>query len=124
MASKSTWFIGNAGGALWYTEDAGVNWVRKDFPGSGTGEVRDIKFATNSVGFMAHDSTAPLGRILRTINGGQSWTVEPLSTLSIPANDRINALAVSIEDPNVVYAGGLADDAVDGIIIKGEGPTD
>lgn len=124
MATKSTWFIGTEAGTLWWTEDGGVNWTRKDFPGSGAGAVRDIKFATNNVGFMAHDNATPNGRILRTINGGQSWVVEPLSTLSIPLNDQINALAVSIEDPNVVYAGGLGDNAVDGIIIKGEGPTD
>ncbi len=113
------WWIGDAGGQLWYTLDGGVTWTEKTFPGSGTGVVRDIKFTTPSVGFMAHDTVAPAGRILRTIDGGFTWYVVPEGNTSLPANDRINDVAPCDADPNIVYGGGLADDAVDGIIVKG-----
>ncbi len=120
MKGVNEWLIGTADGRLFFTLDAGVNWTLKTFPGSGAGVVRDIKFSNNSVGYMSHDTATPAGRILRTIDGGNSWFVSPLDIgLSMPANDRFNAIAACVEDSNIVYAGGLADDAIDGIIVKG-----
>ena len=124
MKTQDEWWIGDAAGQLWFTVDGGVNWTEKLFPGSGAGEVRDIKFASNNVAYLAHDTVVPAGRILRSINGGFSWFVEPLlNGITVPANDRITALAVSLDEVNVLYAGGLADNATDGIMIKGLGPT-
>ena len=119
MHSEKLWFIGDAGGNLWYTEDEGVNWHQILFPGSGAGSVTAINFATDSVGYLAHATATPAGRILRTIDGGRSWYVLPEKAGSIPSNDKINSLAVCYREANVVYAGGLADNAADGIIIKG-----
>lgn len=119
MKSKLEWLVGSAGGVLYYTIDGGANWTTKAFPGSGAGQIRDIVFATPTDGFMAHDTTSPRGRILRTIDGGYSWYTLPESTgFTFPANDRINALAACTDDPNVVYGGGLADNATDGILVK------
>ena len=123
MLGVDEWFIGDAGGQLWYTLDGGVNWLEKTFPGSGAGSVRDIKFSSRNVGYMAHDVATPAGRILRTIDGGFDWFVESNVNGAFPANDHITALAVSEEEVNVVYGGGLADDGTDGIMIKGVGPT-
>lgn len=119
MKTNLEWFVGDAGGQLWYTRDAGVSWTEKTFPGSGTGVVRDIVFATPTVGYMSHDTTTPAGRILRTIDGGNSWYVLPEGTTTLPANDQINAIAVSGECPNDLFAGGLADNATDGFLVKG-----
>jgi len=119
MRGPDEWLVGDAGGQLWYTLDAGTNWVEKVFPGSGAGVIRDIHFANATVGYMSHDTTAPAGRVLRTIDGGFSWYVAPEGNTSIPANDQLNKLAPCIDDPNIVYAGGLADDGSDGILIKG-----
>lgn len=119
MKSALEWLIGAADGTLWYTRNGGGTWAQKGFPGSGAGVVRDIQFATGSVGYMAHDTATPLGRILRTLDGGFSWYVLPEQAgFSVPANDRINALAACSEDPNVVFGGGLADNATDGILVK------
>lgn len=122
VKSSLVWLVGCADGTLWYTADGGGTWVQKGFPGSGAGQVRDITFATPTVGYMAHDTSAsgtPRGRILRTIDGGFSWYVAPEQAgLSIPNNDRINALAACSEDPNLVFGGGLADDATDGFLVK------
>lgn len=121
MHSETTWFVGTAGGRLYYTEDSGATWTEKSFPGSGAGQVRHIAFFDGSVGYMAHSSAVPAGRILRTIDGGYSWYIIPEQTgFIIPANDYIGKLAVCA-DPNTVFGGGLADDAVDGIILKGFG---
>lgn len=119
MVSANVWWVGTAGGRLYYTINAGSTWVEKSFPGSAAGSVRDIVFSTPSVGWMAHSTATPAGRILRTIDGGYSWYVAPEEvTQSIPANDYIGALAACV-DPNKIFGGGLGDDAVDGIIVQG-----
>ena len=117
VRSADEWFIGANNGRLWYTRDGGETWTEKSFPGSGTGVVRDISFATPTVGYLAHDTVAPAGRILRTIDGGSSWYVMPEGTGSIPTNQRINALASCGEDVNILYGAGLGV-ATDGIIVK------
>lgn len=118
MRSETVWLVGTASGRLYYTIDSGVTWVEKTFSGSGAGSVDDIKFPTNTVGFMTHRTAAPLGRILRTIDGGNSWYVLPEGSGSIPDNDGLNALAICT-DPNIVYGGGVTVAAGDGIIIAG-----
>lgn len=119
MKSATEWIVGAADGTLWYTRNSGGTWTQKAFPGSGSGSVSDIQFSTPSIGYMAHNTTTPRGRILRTIDGGFSWYVLPeRAGLSIPANDSIDALAACGEDPNIVFGGGLADNASDGILLK------
>lgn len=118
MKSEDEWFIGTAGGRLFYTQDGGVSWTEKTFSGSGAGQVRDIAFVNNTVGYMAHSTAAPAGRIFRTIDGGFSWYLLPEGTGSIPENDYVAALAVC-EDPNVVFGAGLGGNAIDGFIVKG-----
>ncbi len=122
MKTLEIWFVGIATGQLFFTDDAGVTWTEITFPGSGAGNVRDIQFASNTVGYMAHDTATPAGRILRTIDGGHSWYVAPESNLVIPANDRINAIAPCEDNVNIAWAGGLADNATDGILVKAVGP--
>lgn len=113
------WLIGTASGKLWYTEDGGANFTEKAFPGSGAGIVRDISFSTPTVGYMAHETAAPLGRILRTLDGGFSWYVLPEQAgLSLPDNDGIYAVHACSEDPNLVFGGGLGANATDGILVK------
>jgi hypothetical protein len=118
VKSTSEWWVGAANGNLYYTTDQGVNWTLKGFPGSGAGQVRAIKFATDTVGFVSHDTAAPAGRILRSVSGGNTWYVLPENPGTIPANDRMNDLAVC-GDPNIVYGGGLADNGADGFLVEG-----
>lgn len=120
MKGEDEWIVGTSTGRLYYTKDAGASWTEKSFPGSGAGRVDSVKFSTDSIGFMAHATAAPRGRILRTYDGGYSWNVEPASTGSVPLNDRFNALAVCTNDPNFVVAVGLADNGSDGIIVTGQ----
>lgn len=117
MSTKYIWWVGSASGRLWYTLNSGATWVEKLFPGAQAGQVRDIYFATKQVGYLAHDTATPAGRILRTIDGGYQWYVLPEGVGTITANDRINNVT-TCDDPNLVVGGGLADNAADGILVK------
>ena len=121
MRGPDEWFVGAADGTLWYTLDAGLNWTQKVLPGQATiTSIQDIKFSTPTVGYIAaYASGTPIGRILRTISGGNEWYVSPEGNIALPPNDRINEIAICEADPNIIYAGGLADDGEDGIVLKG-----
>lgn len=117
MRSATEWFVGTAGGRLYYTTDSGTSWTEKAFPGSGSGSVEAINFSTPTVGWLSH-TLSGAGRLMRTIDGGFSWYIAPEGTGSIPTNDKLNEIAVC-ENVNVVFAAGLNADGTDGIIIKG-----
>lgn len=119
VRTESEWWVGANNGKLYYTIDKGSHWTEKTFPGSGSGSVRDIVWASDTVGYLAHKTTTPTGRILRTISGGYSWYVAPEGQATMPAGGGFNSLAVCIKEPNVVYAGGLATGGIDGILVKG-----
>lgn len=116
MVTNLIWWVGANNGKLYYTTNGGTTWAEKTFPGSGAGSVKDLKFASRNVGYLAHTTAAPAGRILRTINGGYSWYVAPEGTSTIPTNQGINALAVC-EDVNVVFGGGVTVVNGDGIVV-------
>ena len=81
-------WIGYNDGELWYTEDGGENWYQRAFPGSGVGAVNAIAFENNLVGWMLHDTAAPVGSVLRTIDGGYTWQV----VTPAPDNDGLTSL--------------------------------
>jgi hypothetical protein len=114
------WFIGADNGNFYYTVNNGSTWTTGTFSGSGSGSVEAIAFSTKSIGYMSHTTTAPLGRLFRTYDGGNTWTLIPESSDTLSANDQLDALAACREDANFVVAVGLADDASDGIILVGD----
>lgn len=119
VKDANTWLVGTAGGKLFYTQDGGANWTEKGFSGSGSGRVNDIKFSTPTVGYMATQTSGTKGRIYRTIDGGFSWYILPEAAgLSLPTSDSILSLAACSENPNLAFAGGLADNGTDGILMK------
>lgn len=119
--SKLEWLVGASNGKLYVTKDGGLTWAEKGFPGSGSGVVYDISFATRNVGYLAHTTTAPKGRILRTYDGGYSWSVTPelLGSAGIPSNQRLNSVAANLHDVNFYVAGGLGV-STDGIILTAQ----
>lgn len=118
MQDANNWWVTTANGKLYYTTDAGDNWTEKTFSGSGAGVAYDVTFVNKTVGYLAHTTATPSGRIFRTIDGGYSWYVLPEAVGSIPANQRINRIA-TCPDPNIVFGGGLASGGTDGIIVQG-----
>lgn len=117
IRNQNEWLAGDATGKLWYTIDGGNTWTQKHFAGDGVGQVRRVRFSTPSVGWMAHSTATPTGRLLRTLDGGFSWYVLPEGSGSIPANQYIKALG-TCADPNVLFGGGLASNAIGGIAVK------
>lgn len=119
VKSETEWWVGTSTGRLFYTINGGTTWTEKAFPGSGSGRVDSIVFSSNSIGFMAHATATPAGRILRTYDGGYSWQILPEKSGTLPSNDRVNALAVCEGDPNFVVGVGLGDNASDGFVVVG-----
>lgn len=119
VVSELEWWIGGTTADLYYTLNGGVTWTIKAFPGSGAGVIRDIQFPKNGIGYLAHDTVTPVGRILESIDGGFSWIVAPRGKGALPAVDQVNALASCIHDPDFVVGGGLADDGSDGFLLVG-----
>jgi photosystem II stability/assembly factor-like uncharacterized protein len=116
--SEKEWWVGTATGRVFYTKDQGQHWTEKGFASSGSGSIEDIVWASNMVGYISH-TLSSRGRVLRTVSGGHSWYVMPEGNGSVPAGDKFNSLAVCQREVNVLFAGGLADNAMDGILIKG-----
>jgi len=116
--SESEWFVGDSAGVVWWTKDKGDNWTQLVDLGAA---VRDIQFASDSVGYVASDTATPRGQIRRTYDGGYSWQVLPEGVGTMAANDRVNALAACPDDVNFVVGVGLGDDGSDGYIVVGEG---
>lgn len=121
VAVKSTreWVIGTSTGRLYYTNNAGLTWTEKTFSGSGSGSVHDVVYATESIMFMAHATSTPAGRILRSYDGGYSWQILPEGDQLLAANDYVGKLAACSYDPNFVVGVGLADNGSDGYLTVG-----
>jgi hypothetical protein len=115
------WWVGASNGNLYYTKDGGTTWTIKPFPGSGSGSVRAIKIATDSVFYLSHMTAATKGVLLRSFSGGNSWIIMPEGSGNIPVADKYNFLAPCPDDVNFLFTGGLADDATDGILAIGKG---
>jgi photosystem II stability/assembly factor-like uncharacterized protein len=98
LNAQKAW-LGTANGRLYYTEDAGTTWTRRSFTGDGVGAVNSIKFINELIGFMAHDTAAPVGRVLVTMDGGYNW--EAVTTIT---NNGLNDIAVC-DDNNFYVAG-------------------
>lgn len=119
IKGEQEWWVGTADGRLYYTLNGGTSWTEKTFPGSGSGTVHDIAFATGSVAYLAHATAAGAGRILRSYDGGYSWQVMPEGAGILPANDRVNALAACEQDVNFVVGVGLGDGGTGGFLTVG-----
>ena len=93
-------FVGTDDGELWYSRDGGVSWTEQTrIPGIGVGDVMDMYWNNEHVGWIAKDTAAPVGAILRTINGGWDW-----EAITTPTNAGLNAIMAPTV--NLCYAVG------------------
>lgn len=106
-------WVGTAGGETWYSNDFGLTWTERIWGAlSGTGQVRDIRFADALVGYLIHNTAGPVGTLWQTINGGWSW-----EQITLPTNVGLNQMFVA--DANLVFIVGEAQGGT-GVIIKVE----
>jgi len=97
--SGAYWWVGTSGGELFYSRNQGATWAQRSFSGSGVGDIADIAFANDLIGYALHNNASPVGEILVTINGGFSW-----KAITTPTNAGLNALTIA--DDSTVYAVG------------------
>lgn len=113
------WVGGDSSSSVFYTFDKGDHWGEKAMPVTLT-QIDQIIWASDSVGFIIGRDATPRGKILRTMNGGYSWYVMPEEPMaSVPNADYFNSMAVCQKEVNKLFVGGLADNAADGILLKG-----
>ncbi len=117
------YWVGTAAGEVWWTLDGGEIWTEFAFAGSGAGAVRDIIFVNDEVGYIAHNTVAPLARIFSTWNGGVDWTNTDPRLLNLPVFDYAGRLAVPDADAGIaannLAVAGLSGGGVDGILLLG-----
>lgn len=118
------YWIGTDSGRLFYTLTGGELWYEKSFSGGGAGQVKDIVFATDEVGYFSHSTAVPRARVFATINGGADWGNGASRVNNMPTFNYADRIAVpDVTDPavaaNNVLVGGLAGNGVDGIVIAG-----
>lgn len=107
--SQRAW-AATAGGRIYKTLDAGVTWTQARFSGDNAGSVTDIRFINSLVGYITHNSAAPVGTIHRTIDGGYSW-----EAVTTPTNGGLTGLALC--GVNAAWATGAVN-AATGVLIK------
>lgn len=125
VIDSRNWWIGTDAGNVYFTRDGGNTWTEQTFSGSGTGNVYDILFPTDEVGYISHSTAAPAGRIFTTWNGGADWASSAdynPRLVNFPVLDAVKRIATPVSfDPavacNNMACGGLAGDGVDGIIL-------
>ena len=100
--SKYALMVGSNADGLWKSLDAGVTWTSVTFTGQGTtGTVNGIDARNDNVLFMIHNTSAPLGSVHISIDGGMSW-----QRLTTPTNAGLNDV-IAI-DENTAYVVGNA----------------
>lgn len=120
MHTAYCWLVGTATGRLYITINGGTTWLEKVFPMTAMGAVNAFSFADHAdspFGFLAATNGSK-GFIFRTIDGGNTWYQLPDTEGTTPANDRFNRISAG-PSGNFVVAGGLGDDALDGVIVIG-----
>ncbi len=125
VMDKLRYWVGTNQGRFYYTLDGGDSWTELTFPGSGVGQVYDIAFPTQEVGYVAYTESGPTAKILTTWNGGKDWTKLDPRIQNMPTFVKPGRLATPHTgndagmDANNLAVAGLAGNGTDGIILIG-----
>lgn len=111
--SKSRAWVGYNNGELYYTHDGGSTWNRRSHSLSGSGRIPAMAWYDEYVGIAIHNTAAPSGSFLYTINGGYTWQV-----IAAPANSGLND--VIMPSANLAWAVGEVN-AGTAVIVKVSG---
>lgn len=128
VLDRRTYWVGTTGGALYKTMNGGKSWTSVAFPGSGSGSIFDILFATREVAWIAHQASS-VAYLITTLDGGNSWARNDSTSriLNWPTFQKAGRLAAPVEAKPAVAANylavaGLAAGGADGLLVAGS-PT-
>ena len=93
VLSETYFWTGDNAGNVFYTLDGGSSWVTSTQI-TGMGTVNSIKWATKEVGFVGGATSAPLGQLWTTWNGGRNWTLSGWRIQNALTAQRVNAIAI------------------------------
>lgn len=118
VVNKNIWFVGSAGGKLYFTIDGGATWTDCGVDSS-IAAIQSVRFVDDIVGYMACTVSGG-SRIYRTADNGATWHNTAPYISNVPSADRYNFVAPCPATYNVLLAGGLdLTPSTDGILALG-----
>jgi photosystem II stability/assembly factor-like uncharacterized protein len=122
FSQKRIW-VGSINGYVWYTLDGGKSWTKKGFSGEGTGQVFDIQFPTEEIGYMLHGNATPTARLFVTLDGGFSWVNTTWRVVGWPTFNYAKRLAYPKSSDSAVNVNNVAIAGItsgnDGVLLLG-----
>ena len=116
-------WVGSINGYIWYTLDGGKTWTRKGFSGEGTGQVFDLLFVTEEIGYMLHANATPTARIFFTIDGGANWYNVCWRVVGWPTFNYAKRIAAPVSGDSAVNVNNVAVAGItstnDGVLLLG-----
>lgn len=123
VVSDRIWWVGSAGGRVYYTKTGGKSWSQLTLSGAGAGVVYDIVSASQEVMWIAKDDATPTAALFSSLDGGQSWLSGAPRVVNWPVFDSPKRIAVPRVEAgvaaNAIAIGGIAGNATDGILLIG-----
>ncbi len=97
-------YLGTVDGHLYYSNDGGESWALSyaGLPNDATVDNLAVHPHDDDVVFAAYYRGAGTGGLIRSIDGGRSWTPLP-----VPGDPSLRALSISPSNPEILYVGGL-----------------
>ena len=119
---KRIW-VGSVNGYLWSTVNGGKTWTNKGFSGNGTGQVFDLVFATEEIGYMLNGNATPTARLFVTLDGGVTFTNTSWRIVNWPVFNYAKRLAVPVSQDSAVNVNNVAIAGItstnDGVLLLG-----
>lgn len=121
--SKLRFWVGSVNGYIWYTLDGGKTWVNKAFAQNGSGQVFDIVFASEEIGYFLHGNATPTARLFFTLDGGMNWTNTGWRIANFPTFNYGKQMAVPQAQDSAVNVNNVAIAGItstnDGVLLLG-----
>lgn len=97
-------YLGTVDGNLYHSEDGAASWSLSyaNLPADAVIDNLVVHPNDDDTVFAAYYRGDGSGGLVRSTDGGNDWT-----TLPVPGNPSLRAMAVAPSDPNIIYVGGL-----------------
>ena len=108
VSDTVAWASGT-GGTVLRTTDGGDRWTAVDVQGAADLDFRDVDAFSDRVAYVLSIGNGEASRIYKTLDGGQSWTLQLANT---DPNVFLDAMAFWSEDGGIAYS-----DSIDGTFV-------